>query len=155
MRFLHAVTLVCSFNLAGCQLFLGEGLEGDWEGVIHCADGDLDEWIEIDHEGGDTYAGEVEMFASSTDGTYTLTLEISSDIEIDLDGAGEQELDYEVWLDDARCAFYEGNQLLSSSCEEIGIEVTEGWATLGELEWDGDDTIEQDDGDCSGELERD
>lgn len=148
--------LPASLVLTGC---IGPGLAGDWEGEVECDEGEIEVALELESDGGGDYSGEMDWTASLTfvegGDTYQLEIDMKFDVEIESDGRGEQDLDNEAELKRVACRLTSGGQLLSNDCDEMGLEYDIGSTSdLGDLTWDGKDTIEVEDGDCAGELER-
>lgn len=142
-------------SLAGCM----PSLVGEWEGEIECEETSMDLSIELEADGGGEFSGDLETYTlmqGSTDGTsWEAELSLTIGMVFEIDGGGEQDLDYEAEIDDADCRFTIEGELYSSDCEELGFDVDIGQEPdLGDFTWDGADTIEIDDGDCRGELER-
>lgn len=135
------------------------GLAGDWEGDIRCDDTTFDLRAELEKAGGGEYEGtmeqEVDLSATESGVDYRIWFLMELDVVLSTDGRGEQELDVDGELADVSCKYWEDGDLLSDDCGELGIDYDIGARLdLGEVTWDGKDTIEIDDGDCSGELER-
>ncbi len=156
--FLAPVLLV----LPGCVF--GPGLAGDWSGTIECEDEDsdleFDIELELEAEGGGVYAGEmsflVEQEVISEGDLYVLIMEVDLDVEVETSGGGEQGLDMDTSYADSNCSIsLAGQDLGSDECTEMGLD--EGDlenSGASDLVWDGADTIEVDDDDCEGEIER-
>lgn len=155
---LRLLTLAPILALTGC---LTADLGGSWEGSMSCDDGpEIDVEMDLDADGGGSFSGEF-LFLSFQqvveDGvTYDIELEIEYEIEIETEGPGEQELDGEVELSEVSCRLYADGDLVTDSCADMGLDESEleDAGRVGDMEWDGEDTIEIDDGDCEGELER-
>lgn len=155
LSMIPGAALLSAALLSAC----GPGLAGDWEGEIECDDVTADIAVELEDAGDGEYEGELVHaidYTSTEDGTsYRLLLEMVLDLVLETDGRGEQELDHDAELADVSCKLWEEGDLLSDDCGEMGLDYDVGAsADLGELTWDGADTIEIDDGDCAGELER-
>ena len=143
------------FALVACS----PSLEGDWDGDFQCATYTADLSIELDDEGDGEFAGELSMSIDQTskeDGaTIQYLVEGLIDLQIQVAGMGEQDLDYDAEWIGADCETFVDGALAYVTCQEIHFESAPGsTADFGDLTWDGADSIEIDEGDCDGELER-
>lgn len=145
--------------LSGCGL-LGANLAGDWEGEVECRQPEVqvEAELELDAEGGGQFAGTLDMVqrraAPDRGATAELVLTVSCAAELEASGGGEQDLDYDIEIEGVDCELFEGGSLVAWGCEELGVDVDESEDDFGTLTWDGEDSIEVDDGRCQGELER-
>ena len=148
--------------LSGCGLLGGGDLSGDWEGSMDCDGPELDLSMELEADGGGEFSGPFVFLSEQRvdDGTgniYDLTLEIEYDVIFELDGGGEQELSGDAELADTNCLLELDGDLVSNDCADMGLDEDEldDAGSIGDgFNWDGEDSIEIDDGDCEGELER-
>ena len=147
--------------LPACGL-LSPGLDGDWEGKVQCRDAsgsvDVEVALGLDKDGGGTFSGELDMVqvrARSYQGSPAeLRLTVACSAELGTTGFGEQDLDYDIEIEDWTCELYQGDSLVGWGCAELGVAVDGNESDFGTLTWDGRDRIEVDDGPCQGELER-
>lgn len=164
MRYLTMTMLAAP--LAGCSL-LSPGLAGDWEGDVDCDSAQGDDLsgveialvMELDKDSADTFSGQLDMVqlhpTSYQGSAAELLLTVACDIELGLEAAtGEQDLDYDIEIDEYDCELYQNGSLVQWSCDAIGVSVDTEQSDFGVLAWDGKDSIDIDDGRCQGELER-
>ena len=155
MHSFHAAAPLLFAILTGC---FGQGLAGEWEGDLDCGDGTVGLAADLEKTSRNIYAGSMTAESDTTiidSGTsWRLILDIDWDLTVNTDGPGEQELHYEALLNDLNCLLYREGDLYSNDCEEMGISADNDRSDLGTFTWDGKDTIDIEDDDCHGSLER-
>lgn len=155
----QATLPLLSLLLPGCGL-LGPGLTGEWEGEVEC-DPDLriEVVLDLESDGGGLFAGDMDLVSTRTrtvaGALEELVLTVACDAELERQAAtGEQDLDYDIEVQDYDCELYQDGALTGWGCAELGVAVDEEESDFGRLTWDGKDEIDVDDGRCQGELER-
>ena len=168
-RFFFAPSAVAlALGLSGCSfLFAGPDLSGKWEGDMDCEDSSGDELtfdliLDLDDDGGGEFSGpftfrneqRIDMGAETMS---DLKMEIILDAVIEVSGRGEQDLDISADYDDSRCRVTTGGEEdFDDECTAFGLDDgdLEDLGGNTDMIWDGEDTIEIDDSDCQGEMER-
>lgn len=143
--------------LAACN----SGLGGYWSGQLSCPGSDSANKfdVEIEKLQAGTYVGEllVESTASASSGGsyYEAWRELGIDLSVNIDGKKAQRLDYTAVVMDFSCKLWEDGNLVSSSCDEMGVEISaDEDFDMGVWRWDGADEISISDDDCDGEMIR-
>ncbi len=124
--------MLVSLTIIGCG---GPNLSGTWVGDFDCgSEGTYDLEITLEKDDKDnTFVGDGEITAD--DGEVTFEVEVETEGE-----SGEQDL--EIELDD--CESKSGGETEELTCNDVD-----------DAEWDGEDTITFELGDCDGDVERD
>ncbi len=157
-RFALASGLLAS-ALLGCN----PGVGGDWDGAIECPDGQFEVELALNRLDFERHEGDFELVGEQTidqDGSsWRIELDIDSEIVVLMPSAtGQQELRYQLDDADATCALYQDGGLVEDDCEALELDLEQDYdedaPVFGTWTWDGEDTIEVEDGDCTGELER-
>ena len=126
-------------------------LAGDWTGTLECSDDDLGDYefdveLELEPDEDGVFVGEMRLRGKLDFEDSTIEADTTYDVEIEREEPrGEQDL--EVEGECAETTTSVDGQTIESDCGDVDDLETEG-------KWDGADSIEVDDEDCSGELTR-
>lgn len=142
-------------------LACGPDLSGRWVGDPVCDGNEVDAELTLEKVDSGLFVGLIHLESSSDGGFFfpNLTYEVEVDYELELrvDGNGEQDLDVRSRFEDVDCGIFNGPDKISELCEDVGVVEDQFANREDELEdiwWNGADQLELQSDTCEGKLTR-